>query len=323
MLKKILYSLCLLCLPLYAQEKPTLTIATYDSFSAEWGLGPIVKKNFEPLCKCHITFVEYSSSLALISALKSNQLQNIDILLGFDHITYKNHSFIKDYLSPHMIKSLPYDHDEFTVAYDYGTISLVTHDTNNGVHHYTSWDHIISSAPDHSIVLIDPRSSTVGQAMLLDMALAYGPELGTFLQNLKPKILTITQGWSSAYALFTEKEANMVLSYTTSPSYHRLIEKDQSKVAVLNKAGHIQQIELMAILQQSQQKENAQKFLRYMVSDDVQKLIPLTQWMFPIVPTTSLPENFITHTQPKLYNLDAININQTLQDALKVYEQYF
>lgn len=28
-------------------EKPTLTVYTYDSFAAEWGPGPQIKKNFE------------------------------------------------------------------------------------------------------------------------------------------------------------------------------------------------------------------------------------------------------------------------------------
>jgi thiamine transport system substrate-binding protein len=45
-------------------------------------------------------------------------------------------------------------------------------------------------------------------------------------QKLKGRVLTVTPGWSEAYGLFTKGEAPMVLSYTTSPAYHVIAEKD-------------------------------------------------------------------------------------------------
>ena len=38
----------------------------------------------------------------------------------------------------------------------------------------------------------------------------------------------MTQGWSEAYGLFLKGEADMVLSYTTSPAYHIAVEKDRT-----------------------------------------------------------------------------------------------
>jgi ABC-type thiamine transport system substrate-binding protein len=32
-----------------------------------------------------------------------------------------------------------------------------------------------------------------------------------------PKTVTVTKGWSEAYGMFLDGEADMVLSYTTSP----------------------------------------------------------------------------------------------------------
>jgi ABC-type thiamine transport system substrate-binding protein len=40
--KKVLPLLALFALPAFA--KPVLTVYTYDSFSADWGPGPVVKK---------------------------------------------------------------------------------------------------------------------------------------------------------------------------------------------------------------------------------------------------------------------------------------
>mgnify|MGYP005985090905 CR=1 FL=1 len=45
MLKKFIPLLALFALPAFA--KPQLTVYTYDSFAAEWGPGPAVKKAFE------------------------------------------------------------------------------------------------------------------------------------------------------------------------------------------------------------------------------------------------------------------------------------
>ena len=41
--------------------------------------------------------------------------------------------------------------------------------------------------------------------------------------------MTVTKGWSEAYGLFLEGEADMVLSYTTSPAYHLIAEEDATK----------------------------------------------------------------------------------------------
>ena len=44
MLKNVLPLLALVALPVFA--KPVLTVYTYDSFSADWGPGPVVTKAF-------------------------------------------------------------------------------------------------------------------------------------------------------------------------------------------------------------------------------------------------------------------------------------
>jgi thiamine transport system substrate-binding protein len=44
--------------------------------------------------------------------------------------------------------------------------------------------------------------------------------------------VTVTPGWSEAYGLFLEGEADMVLSYTTSPAYHLIAEDDDTKAAL-------------------------------------------------------------------------------------------
>ena len=61
------------------------------------------------------------------------------------------------------------------------------------------------------------------------MKAVYGDKAARGLDEaLEARILTITPGWSEAYALFTKGEAPMVLSYTTSPAYHVIAENSDA-----------------------------------------------------------------------------------------------
>lgn len=51
-----------------AQEK--LTVYTYESFTAEWGPGPQIEKNFEAECGCELDFVSVADGVALLNRLK-------------------------------------------------------------------------------------------------------------------------------------------------------------------------------------------------------------------------------------------------------------
>ena len=80
-----------------------------------------------------------------------------------------------------------------------------------------------------TIVIEDPRTSTPGLGLLVWMREVYGDEAADAWRKLAPKIVTVTQGWSEAYGLFLKGEADMVLSYTTSPAYH-IAAEDEDQV---------------------------------------------------------------------------------------------
>ena len=101
---------------------------------------------------------------------------------------------------------------------------------------------------DIKIVIQDPRSSISGLALVLWVKKIYGKDAGEYWQKLAPKILTVTKGWSEAYGLFTDGEAGGVLSFTTSPAYHIVVEEDNTKQAAIFKEGHYPFFELAAKL---------------------------------------------------------------------------
>ena len=78
-----------------AQDKPVLTVLTYDSFTAEWGPGPAVEAAFEADCGCDLRFVGASDGAALL-AFEHDRLvalaaagERVPVVLAFDgqHLT--------------------------------------------------------------------------------------------------------------------------------------------------------------------------------------------------------------------------------------------
>ena len=105
------------------------------------------------------------------------------------------------------------------LPFDWGWFAFV-YDETRLAEPPTSLADLVDAEDGPKIVIEDPRTSTPGLGLLLWMRDVYGDEAGDAWKKLAPKIVTVTQGWSEAYGLFLKGEADMVLSYTTSPAYH-------------------------------------------------------------------------------------------------------
>ena len=92
----------------------------------------------------------------------------------------------------------------------------------------------------------------------------------------------------------------MVLSYTTSPAYHRHVEQtDRYRVAMFEE-GHYRQVEVAARLGTSPEPQLAQDFLSFLLSDTVQNILPTSNWMLPAVHTGQpLPDAFHSDEVPQ------------------------
>ncbi|HEX9447836.1 MAG TPA: thiamine ABC transporter substrate-binding protein, partial [Dongiaceae bacterium] len=111
--------------------------------------------------------------------------------------------------------------------------------------------------------------------------------------KIAPKVLTVSKGWSEGYGLFVKGEAPMVLSYTTSPAYHQINDKTDKYKALNFPEGNYLQVEVAGRLKSSKQPALAQQFLAYLTTIEVQKLIPTTNYMFPVTDIgADLPKEF-------------------------------
>lgn len=299
-----------------AADKPVLTIYTYDSFVSEWGSGPAIEKNFEATCNCDLQFVGLDSSLGILGRIQlEGASSKADIALGLDTnvmaVAKQTGLF-----APHNMAlgdtSLPVAvDDEVFLPFDWGYFAFV-YDTQKMSTPPASLDELISSDKDIKIAIQDPRTSTPGLGLLLWMKSVYGDEAAAKWSALQPKILTVTKGWWDAYSLFLEGEADMVLSYTTSPAYHIIAEGKNNYAAAAFAEGHYTQIEVAAMLKSAPQPELAQAFLKFMQTEGFQSVIPTTNWMYPVM-KMDLPEGFDGLVQPEksfLFGPDEVEENQ-------------
>ena len=275
-------------------ETPVLTVLTYDSFTSEWGPGPAVEQAFEATCACDLRFVPAGDGAALLARLQlEGAASEADVVLGLD-TSLTAAATATGLFAPHgktPALNLPVEFaDPNFLPFDWGWFAFV-HDKTKVAEPPKNFEALAAS--DLKIVIQDPRSSTPGLGLLLWVKAAYGDRAPEIWQGLADNIVTVTPGWSEAYGLFLEGEADMVLSYTTSPAYHLLAESDDGKAAALFDEGHYMQIEVAGKLAGSDQPQLADQFLDFMLTDAFQSVIPQTNWMYPAVtPAAGLPEGF-------------------------------
>ncbi|TCO69897.1 thiamine ABC transporter substrate binding subunit [Rhodovulum euryhalinum] len=293
----------ILCATPALAEPPVLTVYTYDSFLSEWGPGPQVEAAFEAVCGCDLRFVAAGDGASLLARLRLEGTRTeADVVLGLDtNLTAA--AAQTGLFAPHGIAVPALDlpvawEDEIFLPYDWGYFTFV-YDKTRLPEPPGSFEALIAAPDDLKIVIQDPRSSTPGLGLVMWVKAAYGARAPAIWEGLAPHVLTVTKGWSEAYGLFMDGEADMVLSYTTSPAYHLIAEDDDTKAAAAFAEGHYLQVEVAGRVASSDQPELAAQFLAFMLTDPFQSVIPTTNWMYPAVtPEAGLPDGFQTLIRP-------------------------
>ena len=298
-LTRILFCLTLIGVPLAASaaDLPVLTVYTYNSFISDWGPGPQVKKAFEADCACRLDFVGVEDGVVLLSRLRlEGAASKSDVVLGLDtNLTAE--AAATGLFAPHGMDlsglKLPiaWDDKDF-VPYDFGYFAFV-YDSTQLKNPPKSLADLVSGGVPDKILIEDPRSSTPGLGLLLWIKEIYGDRAADTWRQLRPRILTVSKSWDEAYGLFLKGEAPMVLSYTTSPAYHIIVDKKTQYAADSFPEGHYLQIEVAGITAHAPHPELARKFLQFMLSAKFQDNIPETNWRYPAAPTSAgLPSAF-------------------------------
>jgi len=294
----------LIAVPALAQEKPVLTVYTYSSFSGEYGPGTTIKERFEAECGCTLDWVASDDAGTLLARLKlEGTSTRADVVLGLDNNLLAE-ARASDLFAPHGVDAgalaLPVEWaDDTFVPFDWGWFAFV-YDSTKLAAPPASFEALVGDADAPNIIIQDPRTSSPGLGLLLWVRAIYGDEAPAIWEKLRPRIVTVTQGWSEAYGLFLKDEADMVLSYTTSPAYHIGVENDPKYKAAEFSEGHYLQVEVAAMTRSTDQPDLAASFLRFMLSEPFQSAIPEGNWMYPAKESAGgLPDSFGTLIEPR------------------------
>ena len=303
--------------PAAAQDK-TLTVYTYESFTAEWGPGPQVEKAFEAECGCDLKFVGVADGVALLNRVKLEGAgTKADIVLGLDtNLTADAKAtglFAPSGVDTSAINVPGGWSDDTFVPFDYGYFAVI-YDSEKLPNPPKSLHELVDGDPAQKIVIQDPRTATPGLGLLLWVRSVYGDEAPAAWAKLRKRVLTVTPGWSEAYGLFTKGEAPMVLSYTTSPAYHIVAEGTQKYKAAPFSEGHYLQVEVAGMTTTGAANPLAKQFLAFMTGPKFQDVIPETNWMFPAAKTDKpLNAAFDTLVKPEktlIYSPEEVEKNR-------------
>ena len=297
-----------------------LTIYTYDSFVSEWGPGPIIKESFENNFNIKLEFIAVDSAATLLNKIiLEGSSTKADIVLGLDMNLF-NAANKSNLFSKHKIEDINQKikipitwNSENFVPYNYGYFSFVYN--NKKLKTPPQSMHELINTTQARIVIQDPRTSTPGLGLLTWIKAIYGDEAINEWKKLNKKIISVTKGWTDAYYnFFMTGEADIVLSYTTSPAAHIMFDKNYDISASIFNEGNYISIEFAGILKTSQNKENANEFLKFMLSDDFQSVIPSTNIMYPVTNINNLPNAFKNLQIPDALQLNPKLINDNKDD---------
>ena len=291
-----------------------LTIYTYDSFVSEWGPGPLIEKQFEETYQIDLELVAVDSASTLLNkVILEGSNTKADIVLGLDMNLFdsaKESNLFDKHLLTNLNNKLNIPiswESELFVPYNFGYFAFV-YNNKNLKNPPRSMDELINST-DARIVIQDPRTSTPGLGLLTWMKALYGNDAQSNWNKLNKKIIAVTKGWTVAYYnFFMAGEADIVLSYTSSPAAHIMFEENYDISASTFEEGNYLSIEFAGILKSSRNKKMANNFLNFMISDDFQSVIPSTNIMYPVT-NVELPEAYNKLKIPKPLQLNPQDIN--------------
>ena len=309
-MKKIFLCLFFFIANTSLSAKETLTIYTYESFVSEWGPGPIIEKIFEKKFNQNIEFIPTDSAATLLTKIiLEGSSTKADIILGLDmnlleeakqSNLFDNHS-LED-LNSKLVLPIKWKSDNF-VPYNYGYFAFV-YNNKKFTNPPSSMFELINNT-DARIVIQDPRTSTPGLGLLTWIKLIYGKDAKQEWMKLNKKIVSVTKGWTDAYYnIFLAGEADLVLSYSTSPAAHIMFEENYDFSAISFNEGNYLTIEFAGILKSSKNKSLAKNFLNFILSEDFQSIIPSTNIMYPVTKIKKFPEAYESLEIPKGLQMD-------------------
>ncbi len=278
-----------------------ITVYAYDSFLGEWGPGNDLKAKFQEKTGLTLNFVDCGDAVQVLSrAILEKENVQADVIIGIDNYTADRavEADILESYKPADIENIvdgtlinEISRDWKITPYDYSHFAIIQN-TKLESQSPSCLNDLLDSKYQKKLIIMDPETSTPGLGFVAWTVAAFGDGYIDFWKNLKANILTMSPGWSEGWGLFEKSESPLVTSYCTSPAATLEYKGHTDYKALPFTDGHVMQVEGAAILKNAPNPQGARLFIDFLISQEAQSLLPLTQWMYPANKNVELPESY-------------------------------
>lgn len=304
----------------------TLTVYTYDAFPE--AIEEAIVSHFSGR-GATVSIQRFEDTGGLYNQLfLERENPKADVAIGLDN-TYLGPVAEHRLLAPYRPKNLEtvdehliVDPEYRAIPFDFGRIGF-NYDSELLPDPPETWDELLSPEFAGKIVIPSPITSSPGRNFLLFTIAKFGEDRYLeFWRKLRPNVLTVTSGWSDAYGLYTQGEAPIVLSYDTSPAYHIEFEAERRYKNLVLDGEAYAQVEVAGIVTGTRNPELARELIEYLLSPEIQSLVPLHQVMYPVRPDVELPESFReVETGQEILMLEYRTVAENIDRWLDEWEQ--
>jgi thiamine transport system substrate-binding protein len=315
-MKRYLFLLLFISILLSAcgpQGPAELTVMTHDSFA----VSEEVVQSFEQDNNVSVTFLASGDTgAALNKAILSKEAPLADVFYGVDN-TFLSRALeaniFESYQSP-ILENIPdrfqLDEENHLLPVDYGDV-CINYDKayfgENNLQVPFTLEGLLRTEYNGLLVVENPATSSPGLAFLLATVAHFGdPDYLDYWATLRDNGLVVVNDWETAYYTnFSGSSGQgpqpMVVSYGSSPPAEVIFAEtpldDAPTASIVGPDTCFRQIEFVGILQGTQNRALAEKFVDFMLSEQFQEDMPLQMFVFPVNSNAALPDEFVQYAQ--------------------------
>ena len=291
----------------------TLTVMTHDSFA----ISEHVIAEFQVQHNVTVQILTSGDAVTAVNqAILNKDAPLADVFFGIDNTLLTralDADILEAYASP-LLSDIPaqfkLDEKHRVTPVDYGDVCLNYDKAYFAEHNLALPDSLEDlTAPEYAnqLVVENPAASSPGLAFLLATVGHFGPQgYLDFWAELRANGVKVVEDWETAY--YTEFSGSsgrgpypLVVSYASSPPAEVIFAEEPPEEAptgsVVAPDTCFRQIEFVAILRGSQNRDLAEAWVDFMLSPTFQNDVPMQMFVFPVNSRATLPAEFIEHAQ--------------------------
>lgn len=278
----------------------------FDEFGEKYGVKVIVK-----------TFDDARTALVTVIDEYNRGVRTADLVIGVDNILVyeaKKAGILECYYSPLAEETVPeeisnvLDPEKCVTPIDYGLITLVydpsklDNQTLQILRDKPTFEDLANPNIASKLIVEDPTKSSPGLSFLYwEIAVESkleGKDWKEWWSSVKDYVM-VAPSWGDAYDEFLREGGTrgIVVSYGTDPAYSAWSSNgaptiNASLIYYNGESTAWLQVEGALVVKGQPGTKLAEKFVDWLLSDEIQELIPSNQWMLPANSKVPLPDYY-------------------------------